>query len=341
MRLLLSTLHVVATTIAIAATPYLGNRNAQPFVKNLSEAERNVWHKKILIDVFKMANVRKSDHARAFNDTVKKFARSRVLDATNWSEWGGYRAARDKLREMYMLAMDQEKLIILPAPILIAIVVLRQYRGVQTTGKDDASVIFKNLHQMSFVSFAIENYTRGIKFTTTDIQWHLDPTALRPKMAQPKARVEDSSEDAFANGFTTRKKALEDVGHLIYQTMAPQNDPRADDHLEFSLNEHIISVLPAEYKQILHAWTQHTKKQWIIKCIYQATEDKVEDTWTVDSIPSLPANPESITSHLQDSLESQIKEAMRQAYGNPQYLLQLEKIADAADILNTHIRHEN
>lgn len=70
------------------------------------------------------------------------------------------------------------------------------------------------------------------------------------------------------------KTALKLVGDLIVNAMAHSNDSYL---LDKSLDEHVINVLPRQHKRALLAWAERNKMAWVIRCIHQATEDKVKD----------------------------------------------------------------
>jgi hypothetical protein len=59
------------------------NPDAESYIIDLTRDERKEWYKKMVSAIFEMANQRKRDHGEAFNDCVKKFADTRILDISN------------------------------------------------------------------------------------------------------------------------------------------------------------------------------------------------------------------------------------------------------------------
>ncbi|KAM0523807.1 hypothetical protein ACHAPE_001059 [Trichoderma viride] len=149
----------------------------------LTEDERDEWIDLLVQATFEMANKDWRQYGKVYEASVLKCKETRVLDGKVWSEWGGSRDVKAKLVEMYELSETDGYLYVLPAPSLVATVAVKILRNLQTRNNDDdASIRLDNLFQFDYLGFAIENYKPGAKYTATDVEYEIDPTARQPKL---------------------------------------------------------------------------------------------------------------------------------------------------------------
>lgn len=151
-------------------------------VIRLTKDEQAEWIDLLVRATFEIANKDWRNYDEVYEASILKCKETRVLHAKVWSEWGGARDVRAKLAEMYELSKAGGYLYVLPAPSLVATVVVKVLRNLQTRNNDDeASIRLDNLFQFDYLGFAIENYKPGSKYTATDVQYEIDPTARQPK----------------------------------------------------------------------------------------------------------------------------------------------------------------
>lgn len=197
-----------------------------------------------------MAKLNQRDHAKAFDDSVKKCDKTRILDATSWSHWGGYRDTGEKLQEINELADQYESLYVLSAPTLVAVAAIRLFRNIQTNGKDDASIRTTNLRQLNFIPFAIQHYNPDYKFTSTDREYHMDPNVPRPKLA----KAQREREEARRAEMETLKKQLQARARAEIEARddadANERSTQVDAQLKQSEASKPLSAKPTRAKQI-------------------------------------------------------------------------------------------
>ncbi|KAM0454378.1 hypothetical protein ACHAPV_008458 [Trichoderma viride] len=134
------------------------NRRVKDTIRALTQEQRDEWVELLVQAVFEIANKDWRQYDDVYEASIVKCFRTRVLDAHQWSEWGGHRDVRAKLSEMYRFSEVDGYIHVLPAPTLVAIVAVKVLRNIQTKNNDDeANILLDNLFQFDYLGFAIEN----------------------------------------------------------------------------------------------------------------------------------------------------------------------------------------
>ncbi|KAL7965960.1 hypothetical protein HDV63DRAFT_407974 [Trichoderma sp. SZMC 28014] len=259
------------------------NPEIQQTISSLTKDQRDEWTALLVQATFEIAGRDWRDHDEVYHACIAKCNRTRVLDAYQWSEWGGQNDARRKLSEMYRFSRQDRYIHVLPASTLVAIVVLKVLRNVQTRYNDDqATIMLRNLRQFDYLGFAIDNYKPGIKFIATDVPWGADPdlrTDIQP-ICPPRQTVQVSIK---------RDEALAAVGELIrqvsvvynegYEAMEEDGYKVLAEQLLQALTEQMVMVLPEDDKKQLWLWSMIERHDEICQWTRGAKEDKTEHTW--------------------------------------------------------------
>lgn len=199
--------------------------------------ERDDWIELLVKAVFRKEGMNWEQHKQCYEACKAKCTETRVLDAQNWSQWGGSRDVKQKLEEIEDLSEVDGILYILPAPSLIATIIVKYLRRVQTKGhNDDASLRLKNLKQFDYLQVAIRNYKTGIKYIASDVSYTPDPNAQKPKPTQRQLDQMDKEQaELQALKKELQEKArrerleLEQTKLMTEQASVQANQLQADD----------------------------------------------------------------------------------------------------------------
>lgn len=81
----------------------------------------------------------------------------------------------------------------LPAPLLIASLIMTDLRGIRNLKNDDVEIRLLNLHQMNYLGMAIDSYKPNLSYIPTDVPYEWNERArrqLKPTPLQSKRRDE-------------------------------------------------------------------------------------------------------------------------------------------------------
>lgn len=120
-------------------------------------------------------------HSKAFEACIEKCNATQVLDAINWSKWGGAKDVKAKLITVDENSEFSGNLSILPAPNLVTTVIVVYLRGMKPQGVNASTRRLANPFQFNFIGFATDHWTSTQSYIQTDIPYKGNPNAEQPK----------------------------------------------------------------------------------------------------------------------------------------------------------------
>lgn len=138
-------------------------------------------------------------------------------------------------------------LYVLSAPSLLATVIVKYLRRIQTKGNDDGAIRLKNLHQFDYLALAIDNGQTGFKYIATDVPYIPDPRAPKPKPTQRQQGILDREKAEL----TQLKEKLQERARMErIQREAAQEQSYMDRQDKDMADELISHIIGADCSQI-------------------------------------------------------------------------------------------
>ncbi|KAL6787333.1 hypothetical protein J3E68DRAFT_445180 [Trichoderma sp. SZMC 28012] len=114
-------------------------------------------------DLFSLIDVDVNDHFACFTACVDKCVATKVVRATLWSTWGGYRDFTVKLKEIAARTTYFKTYYIMPAPTVVAAAAVKKLRNVDTDGRDDTTALIDGCKVFEFAAASVEVWHSGQK----------------------------------------------------------------------------------------------------------------------------------------------------------------------------------
>ncbi|KAL7782032.1 hypothetical protein V8C43DRAFT_327434 [Trichoderma afarasin] len=277
--------------------------------RNLSEAERRKYCRQLVEGAFQLLRLRSQDYPECFEACVYRCLGSHALEAHLWSRWSGYKEVMIKLRDVAYISELHGKYHILPATTVVASIVVRKLRKVDTGGLDESACLMMRYKVFEFAHASVKHFNeQRNKITRTKHaipNWK--PKAVKVEspggfgemgLPQPIPQKSFGMEDTKSQvgivlksqmpllpvtTTTTRKitrvQAVDLVVPHMVKIMKELWSTTTNDECAASLTKEIVIVLPPEIKEWLEVWSRQAGKQEVEVWVREATEDLETYEW--------------------------------------------------------------
>ncbi|EHK26799.1 uncharacterized protein TRIVIDRAFT_62602 [Trichoderma virens Gv29-8] len=166
-------------------------------VLSLAVEDQAFYCKTLVKGVFEMVGVDHNKHTPCYQACVEKCVLTRVLEAQNWSGWGGYRDFTMKLSEIARHTMFFKVVHIMNAPSVVAAIAVKKLRHVDTNGKDDVSSLLTKAKTFEYAHASIQVWKPTHKVIRTDRPYDGLPLVDNEvtTLDEDRASTEDGDED--------------------------------------------------------------------------------------------------------------------------------------------------
>ncbi|KAL6799457.1 hypothetical protein GGI42DRAFT_361362 [Trichoderma sp. SZMC 28013] len=277
--------------------------------RNLSEDERRKYCRLLVEGAFQLLRLRSQDYPECYEACVCRCLGSHALETPLWSRWSGYKEVMLKLRDMAYFSELYGKYHILPATTVVASIVVKQIRKVDTGGLDESTCLMMRYKVFEFAHASVKHYNeRGNKITRTKHalpNWQ--PKAMKVEtpsgfgemgLSQPilqkPAEMDDTKSQAgvmlksqmsfppvttMMTKKITREQAVDLVVPHMVKIMKELWSTTTNDECAAALTKEVVIVLPPEIKEWLEMWSRQAGKQEVEVWVREATEDLEAYEW--------------------------------------------------------------
>ncbi|KKP00908.1 hypothetical protein THAR02_06986 [Trichoderma harzianum] len=277
--------------------------------RNLSEIEQREYCRQLVQGAFRLLHLRPQDYPECFEACICRCLASHALEAQRWSRWGGYNDVISKIRDIAYLSELHGRYHILPATSVVASIVVKRLRKVNTGGVDEITCLMMRYKVFEFAHASVKHYTeRGNKIIRTKhVIPNWKPKAVKAEipgsfgnmgLTQPiphkSAEVEDTKSQVgmilksqiflppvtiTTTKKTTREQAVDLVVPHMTKIMRELWSTTTNDECAAALTREIVMVLPPEMKEWLEVWSRQAGKQEVEVWVREATEDLETYEW--------------------------------------------------------------
>lgn len=277
--------------------------------RNLSEIEQREYCRQLVQGVFRLLHLRPQDYPECFEACICRCLVSHALEAQRWSRWGGYCDVVLKIRDIAYLSELHGRYHILPATSVVASIVVKRLRKLNTGGVDEITCLMKKYKVFEFAHASVKHYTeRGNKIIRTkhvipnwkpktvkaEIPGSFGDMGLTQPIPHKSAEVEDTKNQVgmilkpqiplppvtiTTTKKITREQAVDLVVPHMTKIMRELWSTTTNDECAAALTREIVIVLPPEMKEWLEVWSRQAGKQEVEVWVREATEDLETYEW--------------------------------------------------------------
>ncbi|KAM0261943.1 hypothetical protein ACHAQJ_001947 [Trichoderma viride] len=137
----------------------LDNVMATPIV-DIREAEERKACAMLITNVFRIIGMNMEDYADCFNASVEKAMSTQVLQATTWSNWGGYKDLDVQMNIIASLCKSTGRYHCPPATAIVCAIALLKLKGVVITDNSELSKSLRQCKTFDLAQTAIYYYEK-------------------------------------------------------------------------------------------------------------------------------------------------------------------------------------
>ncbi|KAJ4856590.1 hypothetical protein T069G_09958 [Trichoderma breve] len=258
--------------------------------RNLSKIQQREYCRQLVQGAFQLLHLQPGDYLDCFEACIRKYVVSKLRDIVYLSELHG-------------------RYHILPATSVVASIVVKQLRKVNTDGVDEIIYLMMRYKVFEFAHASVKHYNgRGSKIIRTkhvipnwkpktlkaEIPGSFGDMGLSWLVLNKSLEMEDTKSQAgimlksqmpllsFTNPTTkkiTRQQAVDLVVPHMTKIMRELWSTTTNDECAAALTKEIIIVLPPDMKEWLETWSRQAGKQEVEVWVREATEDLETYEW--------------------------------------------------------------
>ncbi|QYT03811.1 hypothetical protein H0G86_010760 [Trichoderma simmonsii] len=135
---------------------YLGRLSAE--FECISKEEKEMRYQKLVTGVFHLIQVDPAEHQACFRKCVDKCVATRVLQAQNWLQWGGYSDLSFEMHTLARATQLTDQVHILDAPSVVAAIAFIMGRNAEGMGNDYLIALLINLNTFHYAHTSVEHW---------------------------------------------------------------------------------------------------------------------------------------------------------------------------------------